>query len=50
MPVKIRDKNENVFLQTNGLREKAKAALSLMGPGPARKKDEVYQYGRVEEE
>ena len=40
---KRRNRNENVFAQPNGLRENAETAFSCRGPGPARKKKEVYQ-------
>ena len=41
--VKRRNRNENVFARPNGLRENAETAISCRGPGPARKKKEVYQ-------
>ena len=41
--IKRRDRNENVFARANGLRENAETAISCRGPGPARKKKEVYQ-------
>ena len=41
--VKKRNRNENVFSRPNGLRENAETAISFRGPGPARKKKEVYQ-------
>ena len=39
----LRYRNENVFARPNGLRENADSAISCRGPGPARKKKEVYQ-------
>ena len=36
-------RNEIVFARPNGLRENADTAISGSGPGPARKKKEVYQ-------
>ena len=41
--VKRSDRNENVFARPNGLRENAEIAVSCRGPGPARRKKEVYQ-------
>ena len=41
-----RSRNENVCARPNGLRENAETAISCMGPGPARKEKEVYQYSR----
>ena len=35
--------NENVFARPNGLREKAETAISCRGPGPTRKKKEIYK-------
>ena len=37
------NRNENVFARPNGLRENAETAISCRGPGPARKKREVYR-------
>ena len=41
--VKRGNRNGNVFARPNGLREKAETAISCRGPGPAGKKQEVYQ-------
>ena len=41
--VKRRDRNERVFARPNGLGENAEKAIFCRGPGPARKKKEVYQ-------
>ena len=41
--VKRRDINENVFARPTGLRENAGNAISCRGPGPARKRKEIYQ-------
>ena len=41
--IKRRNRNENVFARPNGLREYPETAISCRGPGPARKKKEVYQ-------
>ena len=38
-----------LFAQPNGLRENAETAISCRGPGPARKKTEVYHYNSREE-
>ena len=35
--------NENVSARPNGLREKTETAISCRGPGPTRKKKEIYQ-------
>ena len=35
--------NTNVFARHNGLREKVETAISCRGPGPTRKKKEIYQ-------
>ena len=40
--VKRRNRNENVFARPNGLRENTETAISCRGPGPARKKKQVY--------
>ena len=40
--VQRRNRNENVCARPNGLRENAETAISGRGPGPARKKKEVY--------
>ena len=40
---KRRNRDENVFARSNGLRENAETAISCRGPGPARKKKEVCQ-------
>ena len=37
-----RNWTENAFAWPNGLRENAETAVSCRGPGPARKKKEVY--------
>ena len=42
--VKRRYRNENVLARPKGLRENAETAISCRGPGPPRKKKEVYQY------
>ena len=41
--VKRKNRNENFFARPIGLRENAETAISCRGPGPARKKKEVYQ-------
>ena len=35
--------NENISARPNGLREKTETAISCKGPGPTRKKKEIYQ-------
>ena len=45
--VKRRNRNENVFARPNGLRENADTAISVRGPGPARKKKEVPHQSRA---
>ena len=42
MGVKRRDRNENVFTRPSGLRENVENAISDRGPGPAKKKKQVY--------
>ena len=37
-------RNQNAFSRPKGLRENAETAISCRGPGPPRKKKEVYQY------
>ena len=41
--IRRRNRNQNVFARPYGLRENAETAISCRGPGPARKKKEVYQ-------
>ena len=35
---------EKGFARPNGLREKAETAISCRGPGPTRKKKDIYQW------
>ena len=35
--------NENLFARPNGIRGKAETAISCTGPGPTRKKKEIYR-------
>ena len=44
--VKRRNRNENVFARPNRLRENPETAISCRGPGPAKKRKEVYLHSR----